>query len=150
MHQWCHLAISSSDILFSCPQSFPASETFLMSQLCTSDCQTTGASISASVLPMNIQGWFPLILTDLISKGPSGVFSSTTFKGINSLALCLLYSSALTTIYDHWEGHIIDYMDLSEQSNVSAFQHTVCVWHRFPTMKQASSDIMAAVGPQWF
>ena len=60
-HQWCHPAISSSDAIFSfCPQSFPASGTLSMSQLFTSDDQNIGASASASVLPMNIQDWFPL------------------------------------------------------------------------------------------
>ena len=65
----------------SCPQSFPASGTFLMSQLFVSGGQSIGASASESVLPMNIQDWFPLGLTDLIflqSKGLSRVFSSTT------------------------------------------------------------------------
>ena len=82
LHQWCHSAISSSDALFSfCPQSLPASGTFLMSRLFSSDDQNTGASASASVLPTSFQGWFPLGLTGLISllsKGFSGVFSSTT------------------------------------------------------------------------
>ena len=65
----------------SCPQSFPASASFLMSRLFTSGDQRTGTSASASVLPMNIQGWFPLGLTSLISllsKGLTRVFSSTT------------------------------------------------------------------------
>ena len=78
---WCHPAISFSDALFSfCPQSFPASGTFSMSQLFASDDQNTGVSTSESVLPTSIQGWFPLKLTGLISllfKGLSGVFSST-------------------------------------------------------------------------
>ena len=82
LHQWRQLAISSSDALFSfCPQSFPAPGTFPMSWLFTSDDQNTGASVSASVLPTIIQGWFPLRLTGVISlrsKGFSGVFSSTT------------------------------------------------------------------------
>ena len=80
LHQWCHPVISFSDTLF-CRQSTPASETFPMSWLFTSDDQNIGASASASVLPMSIQGWFPLRLTGLISllcKGLSGVFSSTT------------------------------------------------------------------------
>ena len=71
------------DALFFCPQSFPASGTFPMSWLFASDDQTTGASASASVLPMSIQGSFPLRLTGLIfllSKGLSGVFSSTTVR----------------------------------------------------------------------
>ena len=60
LHQWCHLAISSSDTLvFSCPQSFPASGTFTKSQWFASVDQNTGAFASASVLPMSIQGWFP-------------------------------------------------------------------------------------------
>ena len=84
LHWWCHPAISSSDALFSfCPQSFPASETFLMSCLFASDDQNTGASTSTSVLPVNFQGWSPLRLTGLISllsKGLSGVFSSTTVQ----------------------------------------------------------------------
>ena len=57
---WCHPAISSSVTLFSCPQSFPASGSFPMSWLFTSDGQSIGASALASLLPMNIQGLFPL------------------------------------------------------------------------------------------
>ena len=85
LHWWCHPAISSSDALFSFfPQSFPASGTFPMSQLFASDDQNTGVSASASVLPVNTQGWFPLRMTGLISllsKRLSGVFSSTTVRG---------------------------------------------------------------------
>ena len=81
LHQWCHPAISSSNALFSfCPQSFPASGNFPMSQPFASDDQNTGVSASASVLPMSIQGWCPIKLTGLISllsKGLSEVFSST-------------------------------------------------------------------------
>ena len=80
---WFHPAISSYAILFFCPQSFPASETFPMSQLFTSDDQDSGASASASVLPVNSQGWSPLGLAGLISllsKGPSGVFSTTVWR----------------------------------------------------------------------
>ena len=65
---WCHPTISSSVILlFSCLQPFPASESFPMSRLFASGGQRIGASPLASVLPMNIQGWFPLGLTALIS-----------------------------------------------------------------------------------
>ena len=70
---WCPLVL--------CPQSFPASGTFSVSHLFTSDDQNTGASASASILPVNIQGLSPLRLTGLISllsKGFSGVFSGTT------------------------------------------------------------------------
>ena len=65
---WCHPSISSSIIPFSsCPQSFPASGSFQMSQYFASAGQSTGVSASASVLPINIQDWFPLGLTGLIS-----------------------------------------------------------------------------------
>ena len=76
--------ISSSIASFSsCPQSFPALGSFRMNQLFTSGGQSTEASASASVLPVNIQGWFPLGLTGLISllsKRLSRVFSSTTVR----------------------------------------------------------------------
>ena len=84
LYWWCQPDISSSDALLSfCPQSFPASGTFPMSQLFTSGDQNTGLqySASASVLPMSIQGWFPLRLICLIPsqfKGLSRDFSSTT------------------------------------------------------------------------
>ena len=81
---WCHPTISSSVVPFSsCLQSFPASQSFLMSRLFISDSQSTGASASASVLLINIQDWFPLGLTGLISlqsKGLSRVFSNTTVQ----------------------------------------------------------------------
>ena len=80
LSQWCHPTISSSVIPFSCLQSFPASGSFPVSQLFTSGGQRIGASASASVLPVNIQDWFSLRLTRLISllsKGPSRVFFST-------------------------------------------------------------------------
>ena len=79
-----HPSISSSIIPFSsCLQSFPASGSFPMSQLFISGCQSTGVSALASVLPMNIQDWFPLGWTGWISlqsKGLSRVFSSITVQ----------------------------------------------------------------------
>ena len=83
LHQWYHPAISSSDALFFCPQYFLASGTFPVSWLFTSGDQNTGASASASVFSMSIQGWFPLRFTGLISllsKGLSEVFSSITVQ----------------------------------------------------------------------
>ena len=80
LNQWYHPYISSSITHFSsCPQSFPASVSFLISQLFASGGQSIGAS--ASVLPMSIWSWFPLGLTGLSSllfKELSRVFSSTT------------------------------------------------------------------------
>ena len=82
LSQRCHPTISSSVIPFSsCPQSFPASGSFQMSQLFVSGGQSIGVSASASVLPMNIQDSLPLGWTDWISlqsKGLSRVFSNTT------------------------------------------------------------------------
>ena len=127
-HQWCHPAFSSSDTLFFFLQSLPAPGTFPMSQLFASDDQNTGVSALASILPMNIQGWFLLRLTGWISlqsKGLSGVFSSTTVQRLNSPVFCLLYGPALTAKHEHWEDHGPDYMNLCRQNNISAFQHTV-------------------------
>ena len=82
--RWCHPAISSSVVPFSsCPQSPPASGSFPMSQFFASGGQSTGISASASVLPMNTQGWFPFGWTGWISlqsKRSSRVFSNTTVQ----------------------------------------------------------------------
>ena len=81
--QWCHPAISFSVVPFSCPQSLPASESFTMSQLFTWGGQSTEVSALASVLPMNIQDWFPLRWTGSISlqfKGLSRVSSNNTVQ----------------------------------------------------------------------
>ena len=80
LHQWCHPAISSSDDLFFCPQSCRSSGTFLMSHLFASDDQSTGASASASVFPVNIQGWFPLGLIGLISLQFKGLSNTAVWK----------------------------------------------------------------------
>ena len=81
---WCHPTISSSVVpLSSCLQFFPASGSFPRNWLFASGGQSIGASASASFLPMNIQDWFPLGLTGLISlqfKGPSRVFFNTTIQ----------------------------------------------------------------------
>ena len=105
--QWCHPTVSSSVLPFSsCPQSFPASGSFPMSQLFASGGQSIGVSASASVLPMNTQDWSPLGWTGWISlqsKGLSRVFSQ--FKSISSLVLSVLYSPTLRSIHDYWKKH---------------------------------------------
>ena len=81
--RWCHPTISSSVVPFSCPQSFPASGSFPMSQLFASGDQSIGVSASTSVLPMNTQDWSPLGWTGWISlqsKGLSRVFSNITVQ----------------------------------------------------------------------
>ena len=83
LSRWCHPTITSSIVPFSCLQYSTASKSSLMSRLFELGGQSIGASASASVLPMNIQGWFRLGLTGLISlfsKGLSKIFSSTTIQ----------------------------------------------------------------------
>ena len=105
-------------------QSFPASGSFLMSQLFASGGQNIGASASASVLPMNTQDWFPLGLTGVTqcsSRDSQDSSPAPQFKNINSLALSLLYGPTLTYIHDYGKKHSFDYMDLCQQSDVSTF-----------------------------
>ena len=108
----CHPTISSSVVPFSsCPQSFPASGSFLMSQFFASGGQSIGASASASVFPMNIQNWFPLGWTGWISlqfKDSQESSSTQQFKSIISLVLSFLYSLILTSIHGYWKNHSLD------------------------------------------
>ena len=110
---WCHPTISSSFVPFSsCLQSFPASGSFQVSQFFASGGQSTGVSASASVLPMNIQDWFPLGWTGWISlqsKGLSRVFSKTTIQKHQFFSTQLsLESNSLTIIHDYWKNHSLD------------------------------------------
>ena len=109
---WCHPAISSSVIPFSsCLQSFPASGSFPVSQFFASSGQSIGISASSSVLPMNIQDWFPLGWTGWISlqsKGLSRVFSNTIVQKHHSSVLSFLYNPTLTSTRDHRKNHSLD------------------------------------------
>ena len=100
----CHPTVSSSVVPFSfCPQSFPESGSFQMSQLFASGGQSTGISASTSVLPMNTQDWSPLGWTGWIclqSKGLSRVFSNTTVQK-HQFFSAHLYNPALTSIHDY-------------------------------------------------
>ena len=124
LRPWCHPTISSSVTPFSsCLQYFPASGSFPMSQLFISGGQSIGTSASASVLPMNIQGWFPLGLTGLISllsKGLSRVFSSTTTWKYQFFGAQPSLLATLTYIHDYWKNHSFDYMNLCWQGDASA------------------------------
>ena len=122
---WCHPTISSSVIpFFSCLQSFSASGSFPMSQLFTSGGKSIRVSASASVLPMNIQDWFPLGWTGWISsrsKGLSSVFSSTTdwkYQLFGTQPSLWYNPHSCTQLL---EKHSFDHMDLCWQSDVSAF-----------------------------
>ena len=106
LSQWCHPTTSSSVAPFSCLKSFPASGSFPVSWLFSSGGQSTGASASASVLSMNIQGWFPLGFIDLISlqsKGLSGVFSSTTIRKHQFFSAQPSFCQTLTSVHDYWK-----------------------------------------------
>ena len=94
---------------------FPSIRVFPTSQLLASCGQSIRASASASLFPMNIQGWFPLRLTGLISCHPRDSQESSPtpqFKSIDSLVLRLPYGPSLTSIHDYWKSHSIDYMNL--------------------------------------
>ena len=115
----CHPTISSSVVPFSsCFQSFSASRSFPTSQFFASGGQSIGTSASVSVLPMNIQCWFPLGLTGLISLQSQESSPTPQFKNINSSALSFPYGPTLTSIHDYWKDHSFNYTNLCQQSNV--------------------------------
>ena len=128
LSQWCHPTVWSSFVpFFSHLQSFPASGSFQMSQFFASCGQNIGASASASVLPMNIQEWFPLGWTDrisLLSKGLSRVFSNTTAQKVQKHQFFRSQLSLYSKSHIH-TGHLekpYHWLDgLCWQSNVSAF-----------------------------
>ena len=135
---WCHLTISSSVAPFSrCPQFFPASESSQMSRLFASGGQNIGALASASVLPMNIQDWFPLGLTALISllsKGLLRSFLGSTiwehqFFGVQP---SLWFNCHIRT---YWINHSFDYTDLCQQNDVSAFIYAMFIIAFLPSSK---------------
>ena len=111
----CHPTISSSVVPFSSHFNLSQHWSLQMSQFFASGGHSIGTSASASVLPMNIQGWFPLGLIGLISllsKGLWRVFSGTTVKSLISSVLSFLYGPSITTVHDHWKNHSFNYMDL--------------------------------------
>ena len=115
---WCYLNIpSSASLLYICLQSFPASGSFPLSQHFTSHGQIIRTSTSASVLPMNIHGWFLLGLSGLISllsKEISRVFSSTTaWKNQFCGAQPSLWLNS-NILHDNWKK-LTDYTDLCQQ-----------------------------------
>ena len=93
-----------------------------MSRLFASVGQIIKALAIASVLAVNIQGWFPVELTGLIllSKGLQESSTALQFKSINSLALSL-YGLTFTSVHGYWKNHSFDYADIYQQNNVSAF-----------------------------
>ena len=110
--RWCHPAILSSVVPFSsCPQSFPASGSFQMSQFFTLGGQSIGVSASTSVLPRNTQDRSPLGWTGWISlqsKRLARVFSNTTVQKHQFFGAHFLYSPTLTSIHNYWKNHSLD------------------------------------------
>ena len=105
---WCHPTITSSVVPFSsCLQSFSASGSFPRKHLFSSGGQSTRAQALTSVLPMNIQDWFPL---GLLVWSPCSPRDSPIpqFKSINSLVVGFLYGPTLTSIHDYWRNHSFD------------------------------------------
>ena len=110
-HSQCHPTISSSVVPFSHFQSFPASGSFQMRQFFASGGQSIGVSASTTVLPMNIQDWFPLgwLVGPPCSPRDSQESSPTPkFKSINSFSLSFLNSPILTSIHDYWKYYSFD------------------------------------------
>ena len=104
------------------PSIFPSIKVFSNSWLFASGDLSTGASISASVLPMNIQGWFPLGLTGLISLLSKGLFSSTTVWKYKFFgAQPSLWSNSHIRTFNTGKYQSFDFTDLCQQSNVSTF-----------------------------
>ena len=106
---WCHPAISSCVVPFSSYlQSFPASRSFPVSQFFVSGGQSIEAS--ASVLPVNIQDWFPLglLVWSPSPRDPQESSPTPQFKSIHSSALSFLHSPTLTSIHNHWKNHSLD------------------------------------------
>ena len=118
LSQWYHLTISFSVTPFSCSQSFPATESFPMSQLFATGGQRIRAL--ASVLLINIQDWFPLRLTGLISLQSKGHYRNTVQK--HQLRCSAFFMVQLSHPYmTTWKNHSFDYMHLCQQSDVSGF-----------------------------
>ena len=112
LNWWRHTTISSSVAHFSHLQYFPASSSFPMSWLFVSGGKNIGDSASATVLPINTYGWFPLGLTGLISwQSIRLCVSSTTIRKHQLFSTSLLYGPALTSVHDYWKNHSFDYMD---------------------------------------
>ena len=125
---WCHPTVSASVVPFSsCLQSFPASRSFPTSQLLASGGQSVGAS--ASVLPMNIQGWFPLGLIGWISlqfRDSQESFPIPQFKSINSSVFSLLYGPPVTSVHDYWKNHSFHCWQSDVSAKLSHCPPNVC------------------------
>ena len=123
LSQWCHPTISSSVAPFSSCPVFPIIRVFSSEPVLCHRWPKYWSFSSASVLPVNIQGWFPLGLAGLISllsKGLSRVFSSTTIQKHQFFCTQPFYGPTLTSVHDYWENHSFDYMDLTQCLSIAS------------------------------
>ena len=142
-----HLILCRSSRL--CLQSFPASGSFPMSWLFTAGGQSTSSSASATALPVNIQDWFPIGLTDLISLQSKGLSRRVLFSTTVQMHQFFETQPSLwTNSHIHtWlleRKHSFDYIDFCQQSDVFAF-NTLSRFASFPSREQASFNFMAEV-----
>ena len=149
LSRWCHRTISSSVVPFSsCLQPFPVAGSCPMSQFFISGGQSIGVSTSASVLPMNIQDWFPLGLTGLISLLSKGLSSLLQYH--NSKASILQCSDFIMVQFSHLyvtTGKTIALTRWTFAGKVIAllFNMLSRVSHSFPSKEQASFNHLAAI-----
>ena len=166
-NSWCHPTISISVVPFSsCLQSFPTLGSFSMSQFLTSGGQSIGVSASASILPMNIQDWFPLGLIALISlqsKGLSRVFSSTTiwkhqFFGMQpslwsypymttgktiALTIWIFVDKVMSLLFNTLSRFVIAFIPRSKCPLIWRFRFNPCVGKILWRIKWQPSPILA-------
>ena len=120
LSRWCIRPSHPVTPFSFCLQSFSASGSFPMSRLFPSGSWSTAASVSASVLPVNIQGWFPLGFDWLVwslccPRDSQESYSAPKFKSISYSVLSLLYGPTLTSIHNYWKNQSFEYMDLCWQ-----------------------------------
>ena len=144
LYWWCYPGISSSDALFSfCPQFFPASVTFPMSQLFTSDNQNTGVSASASLLPTSIPGWFDLLAvqeTQSILQHHSlkaSVFQCSSFFTVQLSQLNMITEKSIALIIQTFVGRVMFLLFNTPSRFVIAFlprsNHLLISWLQSPS-----------------
>ena len=107
------------------PSIFPSNRVFFMSKYFKSVGQSIGGSISASVLPMNIQDWFPLAWlggSPCNARDSQDSCPTQQFRTVNYSSLTILYGATVTSIHDNWKNYSFDYTDLFQQSNVSTYK----------------------------
>ena len=152
---WCHPTISASVVPFSCLQSFPASGGLFQLISLHISCPSIRPSASASVLPMNIQGWFPLGLTDLISlqsKGLSRVFSSTAVQKLWHSAYFIVrlshpyMTSGKTIVFTIWTfvGKVLSLLfNMLSRFVIAFFLRSKCLYFNFMAAVTILSDFEA-------